>query len=382
MSTTQELTLVTDIPQQLIQAEVLKDLAVDSSAALVKSFAPHFSSFYKLLPEAKAIAPDAPKAARAMRLRIREVRLDSDKTRVAIKAESLRRSKAIDGIHSLLLNDLSPIEESLTAIEKTEETREAARKEALRVARVAELSPFAEVTFYDLANMPEVSYIQLLQSSKLAHETRLAAAAKAEADRIAAAKVAEDARLAKEAADKAERDRLAAENARLAKEAAATKAAADAAAKKAAKEKADLEAKQAKEKAERDAADKAKEDARKAQEKAEADKRVKEQAAKDAEAAKQKAAADLVAKQEREKREAAEKALADQQKAAADKVAADRAAAKRAAAAPDREKLTAFAKAIRALPIPTLSTAPETQAILAEQVEKFAVYVVKAAAKL
>ncbi|MTW08914.1 hypothetical protein GM524_13695, partial [Streptococcus pneumoniae] len=67
----------------------------------------------------------------------------------------MRRGKAIDGINNLLEYQLVPIEQAMEKIEKAEELREVARVAALKSAREAELSPFADVAFYDLGKMPE-----------------------------------------------------------------------------------------------------------------------------------------------------------------------------------------------------------------------------------
>src|SRR5665213_3319884 len=114
MSTTDStLTLVSEIPSTLVNAEPLKGLAVESSASLVQAFSVHFSTFYSLVEEANAIPDDAPKAASAMRKRLVKIRTGADKTRSTLKAEGIRIGKAIEGINNLLLNDLTPLETRL-----------------------------------------------------------------------------------------------------------------------------------------------------------------------------------------------------------------------------------------------------------------------------
>jgi uncharacterized secreted protein with C-terminal beta-propeller domain len=112
------------------------------------------------------------KMARAGRLFIRDKRIAIEKTRKELKEQSLRESKAIDGIANVLKALLAPIEEHLDKQEHFVELREKQRK-----------------------------------------------AEEAERLRIEAEKKAEEERLAKEAAEKAERERIAQENAKLKAEA-------------------------------------------------------------------------------------------------------------------------------------------------------------------
>ena len=74
----------------------------------------------------------------------------------------------------------------------------------------------------------------------------------------------------------------------------------------------------------------------------------------------------------------------DRQQAEADRKAKALADAKKAAKAPDKTKLKAFAKTIRALQIPNMAT-PESQALATKiyhQAEKFAVWIEAEAEKL
>lgn len=341
-------------------------LALADSTAIAERFAPHFVAFRGLAEQAQAVGENEPKKARALRLELKAVRVESEKTRKALKEDSLRRGQAIDGLQKVLEHALVPVETAMEEIEKAEERREAARKAALAEERRAALLPYTDPTHYNLGDMPEAQFVQLLAGAKAAKEAAEEAARKAEAERVAREKAEAEAKAKKEAEDRAERERLAAENARLAAEKAAAEAKAkaerEAAEKEAARIKAEADAKlESERKAAAEAAAKAK---------AEADAR---EAAAREEARKAKEAADRLA---------AEKAAAE--KAEAERKAAEEAAARAAAAAPDREKLAAFAAAVRALPVPTL-TSPAGVALsglLAEQVAKFAGWVEKESGKL
>lgn len=336
---------LTTIPPELTKAELYIGLAADNVASLQAGFAPHFHAFRACQDEASAITVDQPKAARALRLKLKEIRVDAEKTRVALKADVLLRGKAIDGIKAVIDYHLIPVEKAMEEIEKAEERREAARKEALKAVRVEELRQYCDTQHYALGEMAEDAYQQLLAGQKAAKAERERLAAEAEAVRIAAEKAAAEAAAKAEAERKAEEARLRAENERLAAErAAAAKAQAEAEAKAAAERKA-AEAKLA---AERAAAAEA---ARVAQAAADA-KLATERAAAAAEAkrladeaAKAKAEADRLAAVEAA-RVAAEKAKADAQAKAA----------REAAAAPEREKMQAFAVMLRCLAVPELQT--------------------------
>lgn len=302
-------------PAAELVAEIRKTgIEPASGEAIAAAFAPHFRDFHAVAGEAGKIGTDQPKAARDMRLRLKAVRVAGETTRKALKADVLLRGRAIDGVQALLELSLVPVEKSMEDIEKAEERREQARKAALADARRAELAPFCDPTHYQLGDMPDAAYAQLLAGAKSAKAAADEAARKAAEQAEADAKALAEAHAKKVAEAEAERKRLAEE----------------AAAAKAAKEAADAELAK-----EREAARVAK---------AEADRLAK-------------IAADRAAKEAAEiaKRQAELDALAK---------------------APDREKLAAFAAAIRGLQVPVLS--PDRKAVqdlMVEQVEKFARFV-------
>ena len=370
MSST-ELTIVTesDLDKNLAESQ----LATESVQSLKAAFQPHFAAFTKLATAAQAIPDTAPKAAKAMRIELKNVRLAAEATRKEQKQESLMRGKAVDGLNNLLLYALSPIEKHLESIEKREEIAEKARLDVLRNTRSIELSKYTELPGYDLSTIPEAQYNLLLLGAKTAHEAKL----KAEADRIEAERVASIQRAEKEKADAAERERLRLENEKLLQ---------------AAKE---AEMKVAKERAEREAIEKA----RLAKEAAEKKKLADEAAAKQREieetARKEKAAIEAKAKAEREeaqkkanderkKREALEAEIKRLAQVEADKKASELAAQEAALAAPDKEKIKAFAQVISNLSIPSLTSKAGKALLpkLTEQVNKFAAWVNSEANKL
>lgn len=229
-------------------------LSVDGVESLKRGFAPHFAKLHEMAAQANLVTESQPKQARVLRLQIKGIRTEAEKTRKELKADSLLRGKAIDGINNVLLYQLKPVEDRLEAIEKAEEIAAAKKKEELRIQREAALAPYVlEVHLYPVADMKQEAFDQLLANSKAAHEAAEKAKADAEAERlkqIEAARLAEEKRRSEE---QAERERLKAENDRLAKEAEEArkaKAAADAKAKK------ERDAQEAKLKAEQAAAQK------------------------------------------------------------------------------------------------------------------------------
>ncbi len=316
-------------------------ISEDSRAALLATFSPLYDQADKLVGEASAIVvTDATqvteiKKSRAIRLKLREVRIEAENARKAAKENSLRVGRVIDAIAGKIKTWCEPAEARLLEQEQFAERAEAKRKADLKAARIDILSPYVgtDSMFYNLEDMPEATFQQLFQSSKLAHESKIAAAKKAEEDRMAAER------------EKAEQDRLMRiENERLRREAeerekmrmaelARIEVERKAEEAKARKERESIEAAARKAQQEADAKfRKGQEEHRKAQESAEAKART------------ERMAAEAIARKERESREAVEHELAAKKKAEEDARKAAALAAKKAAAAPDYDKLMGYAK--------------------------------------
>lgn len=383
-----ENTQIITVPADLESAVVATNLGQESALSLRNAFTPYFVKFHELKTQSAQIAVNAPKAAQAMRLKLKAVRVEAEKTRKALNDNSLRYTKAVNGINGILEHQLTPIEEAMQRIEDAEEIAEADRVEALKQERVALLAPYADPSFYDLGKMPAEQFASLLAGQKAAKEALITAAAKAEADRIA-----------KEQAEAAERERIRQENERLKQEAIAREAAAKAEREAAerkladeraeaariaavAKAKADAEAKAAADKAAKEAAEAAevacKERLRlQALAEVERQKAAAEKAELERKAKAEREAAEEAARIERIAREKVEAELRQKAAAEAARIAADKAAAKKAAAAPDKEKLLALAKHIRAIEHPALSTEEGklVMPVIASQCEKLAQWI-------
>lgn len=327
-------------------------LSVDGVESLKRGFAPHFAKLHEMAAQANLVTESQPKQARVLRLQIKGIRTEAEKTRKELKADSLLRGKAIDGINNVLLYQLKPVEDRLEAIEKAEEIAAAKKKEELRIQREAALAPYVlEVHLYPVADMKQEAFDQLLANSKAAHEAAEKAKADAEAERlkqIEAARLAEEKRRAEE---QAERERLKAEAEALRKEAeeARKENLRQQAAREVERQKQELQAK-------------------KIRDELEAKLKAEKEAAKKKQDEEYKKASDAMA-EERAKREKLEQELAAKAKVEADKKAAEEKERKRLAKAGDKGMLLQYLKDFKELETPDL--ADDNNDFLAELRDKF-----------
>lgn len=326
-------------------ARVAKESGLTTADAIADAFKPYADEAAKLIAAAEGVnVSDATqvtkiKQSRALRLSLASVRVAADKTRKALKEDSLKVGGLIQGIYGIIEANVKPIEARLLEQEQFAERAEAKRKEAVKASRSALLAPFVpDVTMYPLGDLDDAAWSLLFDGARLAHEKRLADAAKAEADRIAA----EAARIEDEKRVRAENERLrleavAAENARR-------------------KEREAAEAQAREEKAKADAAIKA-----------ERERAAKVQAEADAKARAERERIEAEARKEREAREKLEREAEARRKAEKAKADADAKAARIAAAAPDKDKLIAWAKEV--IRIPCGVTSPEAKDVLTVKYE-------------
>lgn len=340
---------VIDLPETPL-AKVIEENKISNESGLViqTAFKTAFEQVGPLVAEAQKITVTdatqvaAIKQSRSVRLKLKELRVEADKTRKMLKEDSLRTGRAIDGAYNVLLAIVKPHEERLEECEKFAERAEAKRIAELKAAREELLAPFAiDTAFYSLGEMPEETFAQLLESSRLAHESKIALARKAEEERIAA-----------EAARVAEENRIREENAKLEAAAKAERAAREAAEAQAKAEREAIEAAARKEREEAERARLAAEaKAKKEREEAEAKARAEREAI-EARAKAEREAAEAQAAEERKARERAEAELQAAKDAEAKRIADEEKARKRAAKAPDREKVKAIAASLSAIVLP------------------------------
>jgi len=282
--------------------------------------------------------------AREVRLALRNVRVAAEKTRKAMKEESLRTGKAIDGLYNLLAYAVEPLEAQLAEKEEFAVRENARRMQALRDSRSAMLAGLEYSAHVDLATLTEEQFQGMLQDAKDLRELKLKREAEAEAARIAAEK-----------AEAEERERIRLENEKLKAEAAAREAQ-----MKAEREKAEAERKAAEEKAR------------------------KERAEIEAKARAEAAAREAAEKEARMLREAEDRRRLTEAEELRAKQAAEKAAAAKAARAPDRQKFMDFAATVRTMQTPEAKTEEGkiVAADIAAKVANFATWIETQAAKL
>lgn len=351
---TETLELAVAATSLAIQKESVDVDKLDTAKPLTEIFQPYQTTLEKWEAKAKSLVvtdisqKTEMQQARLARLELKDARVAMDKTRKGLVENLKARTSKIDGTARIIREKIESLESILLESEEFADRYAAKVKLELRSKREAELTPFVDPPIFlaDLSDFSEADFQKMVENGKLLRQAKIDAAAKAETDR-----------LAKEAADLAERERIAAENARLKAEAAEAARLAEIDRKRIADER-------AKEKAAADAEWRRIEDERQAErDKVEAEKLLAlARAKKEREAIQAKAAEEArKAKEERDrlnaeldakrKAEAAEKARIEAERVAKEKEA------KRAAAAPDKLKLQAFSTALRGLELPALTNA-------------------------
>lgn len=299
--------------QKIVEASGLEKT---KSAFILEKFQDYFKIADDWEKKAQVLVVTSPtqiaemKMAREGRLFLKQKRVDIEKARKELKEQSLREGKAIDGIANVLKALIEPIEEHLERQERFVEIREEEAKEKRRVARVEEIQFLGlDPLLYDLKNMPEESYSQLINGTRLAIQQKKEAEEKAEAERIA-----------KEKADREERERMQVENERLRKES---------------EEKEQLLKKEREETVKREAEQRAIVEAREKKLRAEQDAKLKKE------------------REERERLENELKAKADAEAKEKRRIEMEERIAERA---PDKKKLEVFALSIEGIVLPEMKS--------------------------
>lgn len=179
---------------ELVKIIKKSDVPDSVVASLQNSFAPFYKEASDMQKEAKELIVsdendvDGMKRARELRLKLKGIRVEAEKTRKDLKNESLRTGKAIDGIANVLKFLIVPLEEHLEGQEKFKELLEKKRLEELEGKRESELSKYVSeesLSFYNLGEMSNDAFNNLLETSRKAYEAEQQAIKKAEEDRIA-----------------------------------------------------------------------------------------------------------------------------------------------------------------------------------------------------
>lgn len=143
------------------------------SISLMQSFAGYFQEAKKLVAEYGKIevTDESQKAdmlaARETRLKLKDIRIAADKTRVELKEQSLREGRAIDGIANVIKALIVPAEEYLEKQEKFAENKEKERLEKAYESRVNELLKYVtDVSLYNIKEMADEVFANLLAGCK------------------------------------------------------------------------------------------------------------------------------------------------------------------------------------------------------------------------
>ncbi len=187
-----------------------RELALPDSLAsdLLAAYSPFAIAGGEIKARIAAAEAVTPALARDFRLAMVKVRTGSDKKRKDLKADSLLRGKAIDGLHAMIELEATGVERSMEEIERAAERAEAARVAKMRDDRLSALRPYVtDPSAYAVDKMTDAAFAELVESSRLAYEARERARIEAEAN--AQAQIEADRKAAEEAA--AERARVAAE---------------------------------------------------------------------------------------------------------------------------------------------------------------------------
>jgi hypothetical protein len=220
LTTTGPATAWLEATGEAISPELLK-IPVQMAGKLVARFVPYAQQVNELATMAHGVtvtdeADTAGMAeARRIRLAMKAVRVEADKTRKEEKEYALVVGKAVDFLGRSIRERAETVEARLEEAEKFAERAEQARREALAAERADILHPICDdLTGWDLGAMAPAAFEQLRAAMQAAHDQAERERAEQEAARVAAAEAAraEQERIRREnEALRAETDRLAAE---------------------------------------------------------------------------------------------------------------------------------------------------------------------------
>ena len=177
---------------ELVQVIKSSGLEVSKTESLMKSFAGYFSEAKDIASNSKKIIVtdetqvEEMKKAREYRLKLKDIRVNAEKTKIELKKQSLREGNAIQGVFNIIKALIIPVEEYLEKQEKFAEVQEQLRVEKRLADRTEKLSKYVpDVSLYSIKDMDDEVFNNLLSGCKLSFEKAKEEEAKAEAKRIA-----------------------------------------------------------------------------------------------------------------------------------------------------------------------------------------------------
>lgn len=162
---------------ELVRVAKESALSMESAFELVQRFAPLAAEMKATLATAKTIQVTSEEQGAAMamarttRLALRDIRLRSEKLRKGLKEDSLKRGRAIDGLHNVLAYAIAPEEARLEDAEKFAERAVAERLRLLAQQRFEALMKYNfNPGAMDLGAMTKEDFDLLLEGQRLAFE--------------------------------------------------------------------------------------------------------------------------------------------------------------------------------------------------------------------
>ena len=157
-----------------IDAALKRSLGSERAETLVRLFKPKLEEACAAVAETSKInVTDATqvteiKAARAARLRLKAIRVETDKIRKAEKQSAQMEATAIQDIYNGIEALIAPEEERLEACEKFAERAEAQRKHAIKLRRQSDLAyqNFVTPTGIILEDLDDAEWDNLLTRAK------------------------------------------------------------------------------------------------------------------------------------------------------------------------------------------------------------------------
>lgn len=139
--------------------------------------------------------------ARQVRLKLKNIRVETEKVRKELKEDIVREGKAIDGISNIIKAIIVPAEDYLDKQENYIEILKEERKQERLKYRTSELSKYVtDISLYNIVDMPDEVFDQLLNGAKKALEDKQEAErlAKIEEEKIRKEKEEEEKRIREE----------------------------------------------------------------------------------------------------------------------------------------------------------------------------------------
>lgn len=177
---------------QLVIVASQTGLAENKVKTLMQRFSSSFAEAKGIVEQAKLITVtdeeqvDKMMEARTARLKLRDIRVAVEKTRVELKEQSLREGKAIDGMANIIKALIVPVEQHLEKQEKFAEEQEKLRLDQRNIERVSKLQQYvSDTSIYMVRDMTDLAFDTLLNTCKIAHEATKKAEEEAETKRLA-----------------------------------------------------------------------------------------------------------------------------------------------------------------------------------------------------